>query len=114
MSLLAVAGLFHRTVEVIEQRGWCSGTFVTRAGRVCLIAALGEAAGAWVDPGGSPQVVWDNAPVGSGVVFDQAVEALTLIVQTLPSMWNDMHGRTVDEVKALLLRAAEEAERRGD
>lgn len=113
MSELTLPQVYRNTIAVIERRGWCSGTFVTRAGRVCLIAALAEAAGAFVDPGGSPVIVWDGVPEEASDLFEQAADGIASMVLTMPAMWNDMHGRTVDEVKALLLRAAEEAERRG-
>lgn len=87
-NLLAEAG------QVIREKGWCQRTAVNGADQLCLVGALGVVC------------LMDSA---DGVA--SYYESLDLVKERLfakyewdetVAMWNDVPGRTVDEVLAIL------------
>lgn len=84
-----VAAILQKAADMIDRRGWCQGMGMDGMGRVCAVRAIGTVAG-------------DN------VVF--ASDALRRLEDHLNirfvSLWNDVKGRTKDEVVAALRAAA--------
>lgn len=117
MSELTLPAVYRRAIEIIEERGWWGAGWMPPGGDptscpVCLLAAVGLAIGGTLNA----------APLVSGPVFaygdqirlyNEAWVGLRAVTVSLPGVWNDMSGRDVDQIRAVLLRAAEEAERRG-
>lgn len=76
-------------VTYLDEHGWVQGMYKRSDGAVCLAAALsasGHTSGAWLAL---------HSFIGTNAV----------------QHWNDTFGRTVDEVKAALLGAADAFER---
>ena len=111
MSAKKTAEVLRDTKAVLARNGWLQGQLYDRsqadagidlpACRVCLVGALRTAAS------GKPQ--------GGGELFDAAYDALCEVVggfdnERSVAEWNDVEGRTVDEVFALLQAAIERAE----
>lgn len=111
MSAKKTAAVLRDAKAVLERNGWLQGQLYDRsqadsgidfpACRVCLVGALRTAA--------------SGRPNGVGELFDVAYDALCEVVGDFDSErsvaeWNDVEGRTVDEVYALLDAAAERAE----
>lgn len=116
MPELTLPQVYRRAVEVLDERGWCQGRYVDETGCLCAGGALGVALGA------TPNFIPDDAEAPAlrtwigmhGDVEDQWITAIAHLIHVLGrsvSGFNDAPGRTVDEVRAALLRAAEEAER---
>lgn len=117
MSELTLPAVYRRAIEIIEERGWWGCGYMPPGGDpsscpVCVLAAVGIAIGGTLN----------TNPLTSGPQFTSAVqsalysaawEGLRDVLTMMPGLWNDQEAHTVDEVKAALLRAAEEAERRG-
>ena len=77
-----------KAAEYIEEHGWCQHAFGEPDGRVCLEGAI-------------------NRTAYNGSERDAAVRRMIghLNGQT-PAFWNDMRGRTKEEVIAALREAA--------
>jgi len=112
MSDLTLPEVFRRAVEVLEAHGWTQGTYRSSSGCLCATGALAAALGGQiVEPDDDEQEtlfadreherLWSDACLAAG----EAVGVGRHIVD-----WNDRPGRTADEVKALFLRLAEEAD----
>jgi len=78
----------ERTAEIIRDCGWCQDSWETGEGAVCLVTALQRATTSF---DGS-----DEAHV--------ILQRRLMLVGWTSSMtrWNDVEGRTVDDVLALL------------
>ncbi len=83
-----VAQALLDAASLIEQRGWCQGT-AERDGALCMLRAIGIAA---------PSVD----------ILVAADKALVKLLNTrFGQVWNDVPGRTKEEVVAMLRRAAD-------
>lgn len=55
--------VYHRTIKVLEERGWCQGAYEDDENRVCLSKAIGLANGfrghTWVEQAALAEVVPD-------------------------------------------------------
>lgn len=108
--------IFRRAAELLDERGWCQGRYVNENGSLCAGGALGVALGA--TPNLIPQPIPQNFKTWTGMdggVEEQWIAGIALLIHIIGkggvAVFNDKRGRTADEVKALLLRAAEEADR---
>ena len=82
-----VAQALLDAASLIEQRGWCQGTG-EREGALCMLRAIGVAA-------------------PSDDILVAACETLGKLLNTrFGQVWNDVPGRTKEEVVAMLRRAA--------
>lgn len=78
-----------RTIDILEERGWCQHIGRDRDGRVCLSSGMVQAA---------KELVW-------GQWFDVWCDAQNAVSSALgwPVItWNDHPDRTISEVKELL------------
>lgn len=77
---------FEKTLEIIKTDGWCQGSFTSSYGAHCLAGALSIAAGgeSW-----TPQFH----------IIANLIDTNSL------TGWNDMKGRTEEEVISILERA---------
>lgn len=115
MSELTLSQVYLRTVEILDQRGWTKGVYVDEQGCLCIGGAIGQALGA------TPLHIGDDDELGmawTGMTVDIAERWDDIVGHLIDAtgglgMWNHAPERTYDEVRALLLRLAEEAERRG-
>lgn len=116
MAEMTLPQVYRRAVELLERVGWTQDKYRAPNGCLCATGALALALGGRLVPDGdngsqdtsfddrATDRLWSDAcrtagaAVGRGAVGD--------IVD-----WNDEPGRTADEVKALFLRLAEEADR---
>lgn len=97
----SVAVTLREAALVMQRRGWTQNANVNEAGQVCAYGALG------VVITGDPEKFGDHA------LFDQCNAALARHLGTgLVSWWNDIPGRTVDEVLAAFEAAAVAEEER--
>lgn len=108
----ALADIYRRAAEIIDERGWHQGWYSDPDGqRVCLLGACAVACGATFDPrNDQPCPEFDDS--ADHKRWFAAWDALTPFVAHL-SAWNDAADRTAEDVKALLLEAAEKADRHG-
>lgn len=106
MAELNLPQVFRRAVEVLDERGWWRGWYVGPGGCVCASAALAVAAGVNLDQDGVPDGEDD-----ADRLWHDASEYVAVVAGRDLVIWNDRDGRTVDEVQALFLQAAEEADR---
>lgn len=94
-------------IELLERDGWCQRTFINNQNQRCVLGAVRG-------------MFWEGAKLG-GIEFADTrakhVAVYSLAIRTLRafadqdlSLWNDTEGRTVEEVIALLTRAAERLE----
>lgn len=90
-----VPAALNAAADLLEEKGWCQEVSEDAQGRHCIGGALVAVAGK--RSGGSP------------VVFHAALYVLAKRVPGYtPSGWNDVPGRTAEEVIALLRRVAAE------
>lgn len=108
MAELTLAQVYRQADKLIGERGWFQGYLCSPDGRLCLLGAICVAIGRPV-----PNPHWRAAPIDAIRLWDAAYAELVVLLDETPSAWNDAPARTVAEVRAALLRAAEEAERRG-
>lgn len=111
MAELTLPQIYRRAVEVLDERGWYQGWYVDgKRCKVCILGAVVCALGGEPEPEFAARaIVWKAA--SDGKRFHAVWDDLRATLGRHPAHWNDSEGRTVDEVKAALLRAAEEAER---
>lgn len=104
-----VASLLRDAVDVLDERGWYQGWYVDAEGRcVCVLGAVAFAAGLEVVSNVDDEL--EAGIHGTGdrwELWRSAWKRLERAVDDDIPSWNDTEGRTVDEVKAALLRAAE-------
>lgn len=109
------ADVFRRAIEVIDERGWTTGAWLSPTGRVCLLGAIGVAA---VESG--------RRPLGPrGVTLEAVMIASDKIVgadRLNLSSWNDNLPYSpfgsptetcVNQVKRRLAKMAARAEKNG-
>lgn len=108
MAELTLAQVYRQADKLIGERGWFQGDLCSPDGCLCLLGAICVAIGRPV-----PNPHWRAAPLEAVRLWDAAWNDLIVRLDEMPGTWNDAMGRTVDEVRSVLLRAAEEAERRG-
>jgi hypothetical protein len=90
-----VSGVLLRAVEVLAERGWCQDAYTNDAGQVCVRGAMNVAVIGQADAD----------------LLDSALERLDGYLRSqgwgvLAERWNDVEGRTADEVVAALRAAA--------
>jgi hypothetical protein len=94
-----VAKVLNGAADLIEQRGWCTGTFQDASGRVSVAAAIN-------------QVVYAQPGSGRWRLYKAAYTALLAHVglpsHALLSTWNDRQS-DAEPVVAALRAAAQEA-----
>ena len=83
----SVVDVLNRTADILEDGGWVQHAYETDKGEHCLIGALEVA-----------------APYGT--LYSEARNALFDVVGTSPLSWNDMPGRTKEQVIAVVREAA--------
>ena len=92
-----VSQLLWDAADLLERDGWCQREFEDAQGRYCLVGAI------------------NRAPSPGVYSLELEIQRLsaTGYMQTFlgmePMRWNDMHGRTKEEVVSALRRASEEA-----
>jgi len=113
MPELTLAQVYRRAAEVLDERGWHQGWYVdAKRCKVCILGAVICALGGQPQPEtDTPAIDWADQQEDER--FHEIWDDLRARLGQHPPTWNDRMGRTVVEVKAALLRAAEEAERRG-
>jgi len=94
--MATVKDILARTVEILETDGWCQGLYTDPStGAHCLLSALNKA--------------FSELPYGPCDALKARTETITAIRQLIstPSimLWNDVSGRTKQEVLGLLERA---------
>lgn len=106
----SAADVLRRAAEVLDERGWAQTDYEDIDGCVCALGALS------VVVYGDPYPPDDDLRVAVEAVALGALEAHLKIGFDRPAYageavakWNDAMGRTVDEVKAAFLAAAERA-----
>jgi hypothetical protein len=72
--------------DLIEERGWCQGSYSDQDGRVCAIGAIVRA--------------------GNHQHYRRAEAMMMMVVGMSVVGWNDIKGRTKEEVITALRRAA--------
>lgn len=115
MNSIKSSELVETTVEVLEDSGWCQGEAFGEGNSVCLMQALGNAYDQitgttkrgmlnprYSDPAYLQAKEYMLAQVD---LSDRKMAGSTATPGTL-AHWNDIEGRTVDEVKDLLMKAA--------
>jgi len=91
----------RRAVTVLETDGWTQGTAKDSEGRRCAVGAL-------MDDGSCRTRSSDECHL----IFEVIVTTLSEVIDNFSiSGWNDVPGRTVEEVKAALLEAANRLDR---
>lgn len=101
MSDDTVEEVLRKAVEILDERGWYQGYYRDiQTGRVCSIGACAEALG--TNPG-EPTPMFNRVWTFLDHYVERKFERHGNFVA-----WQDKDGRTVDEVKALLLAAADE------
>lgn len=115
MAELTLPQVFRRAVELIDENGWTQGMYRSSSGCLCATGALAVALGG--------EIRRPDEDVDEDALFtDRAAEELwskacrragRAVGGNIGDIvdWNDKPGRTVDEVKELLLWLAEEADR---
>ena len=116
MAELTLPQVYRRAVEVLDERGWYQGYYVDPEGcKVCVAGALAVVLGGTPtsEDADGPEVIWPAGQDGKALrnYWYRTVDGLAAVVPGGIGQWNDAPRRTVEEVKAALLRAAEEAER---
>lgn len=119
MSALTVPEVLRRAVQVLDERGHYKGWYVDPdGGAVCASGACAVAAGLELYPIESDHEPEPAAPAGSvdaEAVWRRAEDTLCMFLERaevsggVPD-WNDRYERTLDEVRAALLGAADWAE----
>jgi hypothetical protein len=98
------ASLLNRAADILDERGWFQGNYMSPDGCVCALGSLHLAANELV---GAP----NRATFATGPEFEAALDRIYGALQSdsMDSIadWNDSEGRTKDEVQAMLRRAAE-------
>lgn len=90
---MTVKEVLLKAAEIIEERGWCQGSYNKETGEVCAKGGLRKAVG------------W---PHQDGEGYYGALDALyTLIGAGTILSWNDTPGRTKSDVITALRQAAE-------
>lgn len=95
------AQVLHRAVEILDERGWCQGTFEDGR-KVCAMGAINIAVGGSPFPG--------NLEPGDERIATEVAELVEGVVDEDVTTWNDVFGRTVEQVRQALLTAAIAAE----
>ncbi len=116
MSEMTLPQVYRRAVEVIDERGWYQGYFVDPEGcKVCAAGALALVLGGTPtsENADGPEVIWPAGRDGTALrsYWYRAVAGLAHAIRRGVGEWNDAPGRTIGEVKAALLLAAEEHDR---
>ena len=92
-----VSQLLWDAADLLERDGWCQREFEDAQGRYCLVGAI------------------NRAPSPEPYSLELEIQRLTAtgymqrFLGMEPMRWNDMHGRTKEEVVSALRRASEEA-----
>lgn len=116
MADLTLPAVYRRAAEVLDERGWHQGYYVDSDGqRVCLAGAVAVACGGRPTPEHTPErtIVWSE-PWGPAVYNDALEGLIDANSGRGLASWNDSPRRTVADVKALLLKAAEQGLSDGD
>jgi hypothetical protein len=101
MSDYTVEEVLRKAVEILDERGWHQGYYRhIPTGRLCSIGACAEALD--VNPS-EPTPMFNRVWTFLDDYVERKFERPGSFVA-----WQDKDGRTVDEVKALLLAAADE------
>lgn len=105
---IATAELLTKAADIIDQRGWCQGSFVPpnsdpRTAPVCAEAAISVAGG--VMPNGYG---YASAGVDAAIAARAARRVFRHRVQRAISDWNDAPERTAGQVTAELRACANE------
>ena len=101
-----VSDVLRRAAGVLDERGWCQNNNENADGTVCALGAINVAITGDPDP-----EAW--LPLDK-LLFENVCHVLVQaagIKDVFITRWNDREGRTVDEVKAAMVTAAECAER---
>lgn len=96
----------ERAIEILDDKGWCQGTQVNRAGQVCVGEALAQASGAhlW------NATWWVRLPGAQWRQFCRVRAEVTAIVVT---RWNDQPGMTAEYVQERLILTAKRLREEG-
>ena len=85
--------LLLKAADLIEERGWCQNTYTSPKGRLCILGALKTAQGVEFVGESNPTVL-------------QASKRFGAVVGGRTYQWNDVPGRTKEEVVAKLRAVA--------
>lgn len=117
MSELTLPQVYRRAMKIIDERGWHRGWYIDDARRkVCIGGACAIALGGVPQPKGdwSATIFWLEDSDDAKQLWFAAADHLSRMVGVNYYLditeWNDDGDRTLAEVKALLLKAAEQAE----
>lgn len=112
MAELNLPDTYRRAVSVIDEVGWGQRYYLGRNGCVCAMGAIIRALGGHIVGEGGEQLPDFGDNDVADTLFQEAELSLGWLVgpDRDVSSWNDEDGRTADQVKALLLKAAERAE----
>jgi hypothetical protein len=99
MTYLDLPAIYRRAIAEFDIHGWCQGKEVDVDGRMCLYAGLLNAAGL------NPDEV-DQATAVEKAVLAPVQRHLGRLI----TRWNDEPGRTLADVKGVLLAVAEQVE----
>lgn len=115
MADLTLPAVYRRAAVVLDERGWHKGYYVDREGqKVCMAGAVAVACGGRPTPEQTDEhtIVWSTAM--EPATYNDAIAGLIDANGGRGvASWNDSPARTLAEVKALLLKAAEQAEQSG-
>lgn len=91
-----VSLVIARAIDIIEREGWCQDGFKDAQGRHCVAGALWKAA-TGKEPMGTQTTSDEDCPV-----YTRAFTRLCGLLGRHVPCWNDMPGRTKDEVIELM------------
>lgn len=105
-------------IDILSERGWCQGTLIRYTGAVCMVGAMRIAAARRIGmddddifaaAAGRKDVWPEEMRDELKAAFDKSVIlAADQIDGAILDKWNDVDGRTVDEVISVLQAAAAE------
>ena len=105
------AAMLRDAIDVLMRQGWAQDMMEDFHGRVCMVGAIGKACAARM---GEPVGSLNLTPAVNGALFavqrvlyyrENGVDGLSTL-----TAWNDTHGRTREQVIAVLRAAANRLE----
>ena len=95
--------IIRRAITIIEERGWCQGSFSNAKGQVCMVGAI--------------NLAMIHSTEHCDIVFDVAraniIARLGNRLGCVPAYFNDQSDTTKEQVIAALEEAAKEWEDKG-